>query len=158
MDRETFERIAINMYRKHTDVKLKRLHKDAKIPVYSSEYAAGADLFSIEDVSLHPNELKLVKTGWAMEVHPNVYIEIFNRGSMSAKRQLVIVSSRVVDADYRGEVFVPIKNIGEKVQLIKKGDKIAQMMPKEVVSCKFEEVDELSETERNTGGFGSTGR
>lgn len=158
MGSEIYQRIVINMDRRQASVKLKRLHKDAQIPTYGTDYSAGADLYAIEDVSLHPGELKLVRTGWAMEVQPNLYIELFNRGSMSAKRQLVIVSSRVVDADYRGEAFVPIKNIGEKIQLIEKGDKIAQMMVKDVMLCQFEEVPELSETERNTGGFGSTGR
>jgi len=139
------------------NIKLKRLHKDAKIPTYGTKYSAGADLYAVEDVNLHPDELKLVHTGWMMEVQPGCYIEIYNRGSMSAKRELVIVSSRVVDADYRGEVFVPIKNIGTNLQLIKKGDRIAQMMVKDVLEINFEEVNELNKTDRDDGGFGSTG-
>ena len=140
-----------------TNVKLKRLHRDAKIPTYGTKYAAGADLYAIEDVNLHPGELKFLHTGWMMEVQPSYYIEAYNRGSMSAKRELVIVSSRVIDADYRGEVFVPIKNIGTSLQLIKKGDRIAQMMVKDVLEINFEEVNELNKTDRDDGGFGSTG-
>lgn len=140
------------------NIKLKRLHKDAKVPTYGTKHSAGADLYAIEDVSFHAGNLKFMRTGWAMEVQPGCYIEMYNRGSISAKRELIIVSSRVVDADYRGEVFVPIKNIGTNLQLIKKGDRMAQMMVKDVLEISFEEVDELSKTDRGSGGFGSTDR
>jgi len=137
-------------------VKIKRLHKDAKIPTYGTKYSAGADLYAIEDVSFRTGDLKLIRTGWVMEVQPGYYIEIYNRGSLSAKRELIIVSSRIIDADYRGEVFVPIKNIGTNLQIIKKGDRVTQMIVKRYEKIEFEEVNELTETERGSGGFGST--
>jgi len=143
-------------------VKLKRLHKDAIIPTYGTEESAGADLYAIEDVTFRSGNLKLVRTGWIMEVQPGYYIEIYNRGSMSAKRQLVIVSSRVVDSDYRGEVFVPIKFIADVAKgfptTINKGDRIAQIIVKKYEKANFEEVNELSDTDRGDGGFGSTGK
>jgi len=143
-------------------VKLKKLHEDAVVPTYGTDESAGADLYAIEDVVFSPGDLRFVRTGWSMQVDPGYYIEIYNRGSMSAKRQLVIVSSRVVDSDYRGEIFVPIKYIfflfdGFKTT-IKKGDRIAQMIVKKYEKADFEEVEELSDTERGDGGFGSTGK
>lgn len=146
-------------------IKLKRLHKDAKIPMYGTKDSAGADLYAVEDVSFRPGELKMVCTGWMAEIPSGYYIEIYNRGSMAAKKQLVIVSSRVVDSDYRGEIFVPMKLIISNIPIpeifkvsIKKGDRIAQMIVKKYEKLEFEEVDELSTTKRSDGGFGSTGK
>jgi len=81
---------------------------------------------------------------------------------MAARREVIIVSSRVIDSDYRGEVMVPVKLIADIPKIfgapIKKGDRIAQMMIKKSIYIKFEEVEELSETDRGSGGFGSTGK
>ena len=138
--------------------KLKKLHKDAIIPTYGTEDSACVDLYAVEDVSLKVGELKFLRTGWSMEIPSGYYIELFNRGSMSAKHQLVIISSRVCDADYRGEYYIPLKNIGNSDKVIRKGDRIAQMMIKKVIKMEFEEVEELSETERGAGAFGHTGQ
>lgn len=143
------------------NIKLKRLHKDAKVPTYGTKYSAGADLYAIEDVSFRAGDLKFMRTGWAMEVQPGYYIEIYNRGSLATEKQLVIVSSRVIDSDYRGEVLVPMKLINDIPDTwgatIKKGNRIAQMVVKKYEKLEFEEVDELSTTGRSNGGFGSTG-
>lgn len=143
-------------------VKLKRLHRGAIIPTYETTNSACADLYAVEDFIFRSKDLKFISTGWAMEVNPGFCIEIYNRSSLSSKKELVIVSSRIIDADYRGEVFVPMKLIADlpigRVVKIEKGDRIAQMMVKQAIQCGFEEVTELSETNRGGGGFGSTGR
>jgi len=142
----------------YINVELERIHENAIIPSRANEFAAGADLYSIEDVSLRPGDLKFLRTGWKMSVPEGCYIEVYNRSGMAAKRELLIVSSCVIDSDYRGEVFIPMKNIGKNLQIIKKGDRIAQMIVKFIIYTKFEEVDKLQDTERGDGGFGSTGK
>lgn len=140
------------------EIKLKKLHKDAIVPEYATEYSACVDLHAVEDVIIREGDVCLVRSGMAVEMPPGYYIEMFNRSSMAGKRQLIIVSSRVIDSDYRGEIYAPIKNIGNNIQSIKKGDRFAQMMVKKVIKMKFIEVDELSNTKRGAGGFGHTGR
>ncbi len=139
-------------------IKVKKLHKDAQIPVYGTEDSACVDLYAVEDVIIRPGDVVYARSGLAVEIPSGYYIEMYNRSSMAGKKQLVIVSSRVIDADYRGEIFAPIKNIGGIIRIIKKGDRFAQMMLKRKVLMFFEEVDELTNTERGAGGFGSTGR
>jgi len=138
-------------------IKLKKLHKDATIPVYGTEHSACVDLYAIEDVTIRPGELLRVRSGIAVEMPSGYYIEVYNRSGNASKRQLYIISSRVIDSDYRGEIFAPIKNLGGIPQTIRKGDRFAQMMIKKVIRMEFEEVDELSNTERGAGGFGHTG-
>jgi len=140
------------------EIKLKKLHKDAIVPEYATEYSACVDLHAVEDVSVRKDEVKWIRSGLAVEMPIGYYIEVYNRSGNAAKRQLIITSSRVIDADYRGEIFAPIKNIGNVVQLIRKGDRFAQMMIKKVIKMKFIEVIELTNTERGAGGFGHTGR
>ena len=140
------------------NIKLKKLHKDAIIPTYGTEDSACVDLHAVEDVGIHRGEMKWIRSGLAVEIPAGYYIEVYNRSGNAAKRQLVITSSRVIDADYRGEIFAPIKNIGDSAQSIRKGDRFAQMMIKKVIKMKFIEVDELTNTGREAGGFGSTGR
>ncbi len=139
-------------------IKIKKLHKDAVMPTYGTEHSACVDLYVVEDITFRPGELKWVHSGLAVEIPMGYYIEVFNRSSMAGKKQLIITSSRVIDSDYRGEIFAPIKNIGVTMQLIRKGDRFAQMMIKKVIKMNFIEVDELNETDRGAGGFGSTGR
>ncbi len=139
------------------EIKLKKLHKDAIVPEYGTEYSACVDLHAVEDVIIKPGDISWVRSGLASEIPQGYYIEMFNRSSVAGKKQLVIVSSRVIDADYRGEIFAPIKNIGNTTQFIKKGDRFAQMMIKKVIKMSFIEVEELKNTERGAGGFGSTG-
>jgi dUTP pyrophosphatase len=139
-------------------IKLKKLHIDAKIPTYATDEAAAVDLYAVENVIIRPGHIKWVRSGLAVEMPSGYYMEAYNRSGNAAKRQLVIISSRVIDADYRGEIFAPIKNIGRDVQSIYKGDRFAQMILKKRIYTTFEEVDDLSDTERSDGGFGSTGK
>jgi len=139
-------------------IKLKKLHKDAIIPTYAHFTDACADLYAIEDYFIRPGELIFIRSGLAVEIPEGYYIEMYNRSGNAAKKELVIVSSRIIDADYRGEVFAPIKNIGSKGKSIKKGDRFAQIALKSKIHMVFDLVDELNETERGSGGFGSTGK
>jgi dUTP pyrophosphatase len=139
-------------------IKLKKLHKDAQIPTYGTVYAACVDLYAIEDYIFRPGDLKFVRSGLSVEIPSGYYIKMYNRSGNAAKRQLVIVSSKVIDADYRGEIFAPLKNIGDVDQNIRKGNRFAQMMVKKVIRMEFEETDELSVTKRGAGGFGHTGK
>lgn len=136
----------------------KKLSERACIPTYGSEGAACVDLYAVEDITIYPGELRIVRSGLAMEIPEGYYLEMFNRSSMAGKRQVVIVSSRVVDSDFRGELICPMKNIGTTPVTIEVGDRFAQMMIKKVEKMEFVEVDELSNTQRGEGGFGSTGK
>ena len=142
-------------------IKLKRLHKDAIIPTYGTKYAAAVDLYAVEDYSVKVGKVIWLRTGIAIEIPEGYYVEIYNRSGLAAKREIIIVSSRVIDSDYRGEVMVPVKCIADIPKgwfaSIEKGDRIAQMILKKKINVEFEEVEELSETDRGSGGFGSTG-
>ena len=143
------------------EIKLKRLHEDAIIPTYGTESSAAMDLYAVEDYNIKPGKVVWLRTGIAIEVPGGYYAEVYNRSGMAAKREVIIVSSRVIDSDYRGEIVVPVKLIADVPEFfgvpIKKGDRIAQMMVKKSIHISFEEVDKLSETDRGSGGFGSTG-
>lgn len=142
-------------------IKLKRLHKDAIVPTYATDGSAAVDLYTIENYSIKPGKVIWLRTGIAIEVPKGYYAEVYNRSGMAAKREIIIVSSRIIDSDYRGEVFIPVKIIAEVPDCwfapIKKGSRIAQMIIKKYEKIEFEEVEELSETDRGAGGFGSTG-
>ena len=140
------------------EIKFKRLHKDAKSPTYGTEDSAAVDLYAVEDVTIRYGDIKIIRSGWAMEIPKGYYVEVYNRSGLASKKQLVIISSRIIDSDYRGELFSHIKNIGNiSVVNIRKGDRYAQMMLKKKINIEFEEVDKLSETSRGIYGFGSTG-
>ncbi len=140
------------------DIKLKKLHKNTVVPTYGTEDSACVDLYAIENYSLRPGDLCKARSGLAVEMPIGHYIEMYNRSGNALERQLIIVSSCVIDADYRGEIFVPIKNIGNDIQFIRQGDRLAQIMIKKTIKMNFIEVDELTNTERGEGGFASTGR
>ena len=140
------------------EIKLKKLSKYAKLPTYGTEHSAALDLYATESVTLHPGDVKIIRSGWAFEIPNEYYVEIVPRSSLACKNQLIILNSPgIIDADYRGEIFTYMKNISAYGKIIQSGDRYAQMMIKKVILVDFEEVDELSETGRGTGGLGSTG-
>ena len=140
-------------------IKLKRLHKDAKVPTYGTAASACLDMYAVEDVMFRSGDTMRIRSGWAFEIPEGYYVEIVPRSGLSIKNDLIMPNSPgVVDSDYRGEVFVYMKFLRENWQFsIKKGDRFAQIMIKKVILVDFEEVEELSETGRGSGGFGSTG-
>lgn len=143
------------------NIKVKKLKPDATVPTMGSKFAAGADLYSAEDadVVIEPNETKFIGTGLAMEI-PEGYVGlVYARSGLACKRGLAPANKvGVVDSDYRGEIKVALHNHGKEAQTVEKGERIAQMVIAPYLSVNYEEADELSETERGEGGFGSTGR
>ena len=141
------------------NVKIKKLNENAVIPTYGSPYSAGADLYSaMEDVTIAPHATLLIKTGLALELPVGFAGLIYARSGLASKRGLAPANKvGVIDCDYRGEVMVALHNHSEIPQVIAKGERIAQLVITPYVVADFEEADELSETVRGEGGFGSTG-
>ena len=141
-------------------VEIKKLNEKAIIPTYGSVDAAGADLYACIDESetILPHETKLIKTGLAMAIPQGLVGLIFARSGLASKRGLAPANKvGVVDADYRGEVMVALHNHTNIEQTIEPGERIAQMAFIPYIKGNFNIVDELQETIRGTGGFGSTG-
>ncbi|MFW6002738.1 MAG: dUTP diphosphatase [archaeon] len=142
----------------HIPVDVKRLHKDAIIPYYAHDGDAGFDFFTIEDLEIQSDETKLVKTGLSMAIPNGFEIQVRPRSGLSLNTGLIITNSPgTVDSTYRGEIGIIVRNTADETITLDKGSKIAQGVLKKVPVAYFREVDELPETERGTGGFGSTG-
>ena len=141
-------------------VNIKKLNENATLPTYGSEFAAGADLYACidEDTVILPGETKLIKTGLAIEVPLGYAAFIYARSGLASKRGLAPANKvGVVDCDYRGEVMVALHNHSGAEQVVSKGERIAQMVIAPYLKAEFSVVDELSDTSRGEGGFGSTG-
>ncbi len=142
-------------------VKIKKLNDNAIIPTYGSLGAAGADLYALTDgaVSIESGATVLIGTGVAMEI-PEGYVGlIFARSGLSTKQGLAPANKvGVIDSDYRGEIKVPLFNQSKETRIIESGERIAQIAIVPFVQAQFSECDELDDTNRGTGGFGSTGR
>ena len=141
------------------NVKIKKLNDNAIIPTYGSPFSAGADLYSaMDDVTIAPHATILIKTGLALELPVGFTGLIYARSGLASKRGLAPANKvGVIDCDYRGEVMVALHNHSEVEQTVSKGERIAQLVITPYVVADFEEADELSETVRGEGGFGSTG-
>lgn len=141
------------------NVKVKKLHKEAKLPLYAKDGDAGADLYSVEEViGLKANERALISTGIAIELPEGYEAQIRPRSGMAFKQGLTVLNSPgTIDTKYRGQIKVIIYNASNKTVDIPAGTKIAQMVVKPVEQANFKEVKELSDSERGTDGFGSTG-
>ena len=144
-----------------TKVNIKKLNEKATIPTYGSEFSAGADLYALADeaITIEAGKTVLVHTGVAMEI-PTGYVGlIFARSGLATKRDLAPANKvGVVDSDYRGEIMVALHNHGSEPKTIENGERIAQIVLVPYLAAEFDEVDELSDTVRGEGGFGSTGR
>jgi dUTP pyrophosphatase len=141
-----------------TLVKIKKLHPDAILPQYAHTGDAGADLFSIEDFTLAPMARAAIGTGLAAEVAIGFEIQIRPKSGLALSAGIAIVNAPgTVDAGYRGEIKVILINLGREPYNITKGQKIAQAIISPVIRAEFTEVTELSSSQRDTGGFGSTG-
>ncbi len=142
------------------NVKIKKLNPQAKLPVYGSPCAAGADLFACTDgdVTIQPHETVMIPTGLAMELPVGYAGFIYARSGLASKKGLAPANKvGVVDCDYRGEVKVALHNHGNVSQTVSCGERIAQLVVAPYVTAQFEEAEELSQTVRGEGGFGSTG-
>lgn len=142
------------------DIKIKKMNKLAKTPTRGSEYAAGYDLYAASSYGtlIEPHETVMVGTGIAMEIPKGYFGAIFARSGLASKRGLRPANCvGVVDCDYRNEVMVALHNDTDEVVGIEPQERIAQLVLLPYVDLEFFETDDLSDTERGLGGFGSTG-
>lgn len=145
-------------------LELKRLHPerdgDIPLPCYMTPQAAGMDICAaIEDtLSLPPGDIALVPTGFAMALPPGYEAQVRSRSGLAVKHGVTVVNSPgTIDSDYRGEVKVGLINLGKKPYTLRRGERIAQMIVQQVIQAGIRVVGQLDETQRNAGGFGSTG-
>lgn len=141
-------------------VRVFRLCADAVLPTYGSDCAAGADLYTVdEDTTLQPGETKLLHTGLSMEIPAGWCGLIYARSGLATKQGLAPANKvGVIDSDYRGEVMVALHNHSAQARTVQKGERIAQLVFAPAPQAVFTESDNLSDTARGSGGFGSTGR
>lgn len=142
-------------------IKIKKLTDTAKTPTRGSEYAAGYDLYADvkEDVQIKPHETVKIGTGLAMEIPDGYFGAIFARSGLAAKEGLRPANCvGVCDSDYRGEYIVAIHNDSEETRTVTAGERIAQLVVMPYLPVTFDEVAELTDTNRGEGGFGSTGK
>ncbi len=142
-------------------IHVKRLSPEAKLPTYGTAGAAGADLYAClsQPVTIQPGQTAFLPTGIALEVPQDCAGLVYARSGLACKQGLAPANKvGVVDSDYRGEITVALHNHGALPQTIRSGDRIAQFIITPVLTPAYQEVSELSETARNCGGFGSTGK
>ena len=142
------------------DFKIKKLNENAILPTYGSPFAAGADLYACEgkEITIEAGKTVLVHTGIALEIPEGYAGFIYARSGIATKRGLAPANKvGVVDSDYRGEIMVALHNHSDEVQTIADGERIAQMVIAPYLAVNFILADELDDTVRGTGGFGSTG-
>ena len=145
----------------HVPVKIKKLREDAILPKYGTPYAAGADLYACMDedeLTIDSGETKFVHTGVSVELPEGTVGLVYARSGLAMKRDIAPANKvGVVDSDYRGEIMVAMHNHGKVARKIEKGERVAQLVVAPYYTADFELVDELEESGRGTGGFGSTG-
>ena len=144
-----------------TSIRVKILKEGAKLPTYGSLEAAGADLYACIDapVTVAPGETAFIPTGIALEVPKGCAGLIYARSGLACKRGLAPANKvGVVDSDYRGEILVALHNHGSQSQSVENGERVAQFIITPVLTPAYEVAEELSDTARNAGGFGSTGK
>lgn len=143
---------------KEFDLKIKKLSESAVIPEYKTDGASGMDLSSTERVTLMPFERKLVSTGLAIQLEQGFEAQLRPRSGTSIKHGLTLINCvGTIDSDYTGEIFIPMINLSSTPYTIEIGERVAQMVIARYTSVGVKIVDELDETERGSGGFGSTG-
>jgi dUTP pyrophosphatase len=138
-------------------IKIKRLNADAKLPTYAHPGDVGMDVYSLEDYELKPMERRIFHVGFAMEF-PSGFAAIIKDKSSLPMKYGIHTMGGVFDAGYRGEYNVNLINLGSEAYKISKGDKIAQIIIYPVEIADLEEVEELSDSSRGVGNFGSTGK
>jgi len=142
-------------------IRVKKMSPKAILPTYGSAEAAGADLYACLDeaVTIAPGETAWIPTGIALEVPKGCAGLVYARSSLGVKRGLAPANKvGVIDSDYRGEIRVVLLNHGKQAQIIEHGERVAQFLITPVLTPAYEEVAELTDTDRGVGGFGSTGK
>lgn len=142
-------------------VYFKKLDKNAVQPCYGSEYAAGADLFACmnEPVVINPGDTEFIHTGISVELPACTVGLVYARSGLACKKGIAPANKvGVIDCDYRGEIMVALHNHSKETVSIEPGERVAQMVVAPYIPAVYEETQELSDTVRGEGGFGSTGR
>jgi dUTP pyrophosphatase len=133
--------------------------EDLPLPAYATDGAAGMDVVAAEDLTLAPGARQAVATGFAMAIPEGFEVQVRPRSGLALNHGITCLNTPgTIDSDYRGEVKVILANLGTAPFEIRRGDRIAQLVPAPVQRAMFEMLDKLPETARNAGGFGSTGR
>ncbi len=140
------------------EVNIMRISAHAKIPTRGSEYAAGYDLYSSEDIVIEAGETRIIPTGIVMEIPNGYFGAIYARSGLAVKQGLRPANCvGVIDSDYRGEIMVAMRNESDEYKIIQQGDRMAQIVITPYLDCSLCEVFEMDRTQRGAGGFGSTG-
>jgi len=142
-------------------VNIKKLNENAIIPTYGTEFAAGCDLYACieNDVTIAPHETAFIGTGIALEIPVGFAGLIYARSGLACKSGLAPANKvGVIDADYRGEIKVALHNHTNETKTVGVGERVAQLVITPYIVADFTEVDELNDTARGAGGFGSTGK
>lgn len=142
------------------EIKLKRLpHGEGlALPAYATTHAAGMDVVSAEELTLAPGARHAVATGFAIAIPEGHEVQVRPRSGLALKHGITCLNTPgTIDADYRGEVKVILANLGQEPFPIRRGDRIAQLVPAPILQARFAEVKDLDATDRGAGGFGSTG-
>lgn len=143
------------------DIKLQRLPHGEGLPApsYATDGAAGLDVVAAEDVTIEPGQRHAVATGFAIAIPHGYEVQVRPRSGLALKHGITCLNTPgTIDEDYRGEVKVILANLGGEPFEVRRGERIAQLVPASVQKAAFREVEELTETSRGAGGFGSTGR
>ncbi len=139
-------------------LKIKKIHNQARLPEYAHTGDAGMDLFSVEEKSIDPGETVLIKTGIIIELPPNTEAQVRPRSGLALKNSITVLNSPgTIDEGYRGEIGVILINHGKENFKVEPQMRIAQMVIKPIIRVQIEEVEEVTQSDRSTGGFGSTG-
>ena len=143
-----------------TEILIKRLSKNIELPKYETSGSSGMDLAAHleKPINLEPGKTSVVPTGISISIPKDYEIQIRPRSGLAAKNQISVLNTPgTIDSDYRGEIKIILINLGNSNFVIKKGDRIAQMVLCPIIKAKIREVKDLKKTERDVGGFGSTG-
>lgn len=144
-----------------SNINVKLLRPGAKLPTYGTEFSAGADLYACltESVTIAPGETRAIPTGIALEVPVGCAGLVYARSGIAVKRGLAPANKvGVIDSDYRGELMVMLHNHGSVSQTVESGERVAQLLITPVLTPAYRQADQLSDTQRGEGGFGSTGK
>ncbi len=139
-------------------IKIQKIHPNALIPKYQTEGSSGFDLHAVEEVMIKPHSVGLVKIGICLSLEVGYELQVRTRSGLALNHQVVVLNSPgTVDNDYRGEIKVILANLSDKDFKVQVGDRIAQGVVQKTYKAEFIEYEQLDETSRGIGGFGSTG-
>ena len=142
-------------------VQIKKLNSKVKVPKYKTDGSSGVDLeaFIENPIIVEPNSSKLIPTGISLSIPQDCEVQVRPRSGLAAESSISVLNTPgTIDSDYRGEIKIILFNHGNEQFVVKNGDRIAQMVLVPVFKFQFEEVNELTQTNRGSGGFGSTGK